>query len=572
MNFHSYFFPVGSSAGLLMTSQTSINESVFGEFGLSHSLNKSSAASNVLYRKRHKSFGDHAKRRRAFSLQEDSLNGEEKQRHQSHDGTYEEESGDSQLTPRVDISGKIPSLSEKTCNGAGDNESGDATSQPVNGVNTLNGPLINGDMNGDCEGRTSGLHDAIPPDIDMSDGLGMGNGNLSSDTLKSEKLLDLDCSYRSINDSDTTVFSDIQNDGQPKTSRNSSKPNSPAHVVRTPVTENDPLGLFMSPALQQSTPATAADTITTPSNGPRKMLFSVDSEANDSGVSSTIAQSFGNRSNLLIDLEPFSSPNKKSPAALFTIGNSPERDSEKAGGDASEKPAKSISSSDASSPGSPEAWAPLSQSQSQSQLQNATPEAPDVISTEQLRKASTLPSNMDKKGELKHSVSVDKATPPSGKRGKPVSRAESFGFGSALKSAAHLFSTKFSELKQTMVTPTKGEGGGSQASLPKPHEMEKVLYEQEEDMFLRKAGSLDHLGRSGVLTSGDDKADGASLDGHLDAAPKIRQQKGYTPFGESFNINTYFNTYSMLTSKCYLRSLRYLDIVSFSLDIISLGP
>ena len=523
---------VGSSAGLLMTSQMSVDEAVFGDIGLSHSLNvKASQQANAdLKRKRHKSYGDHIRRRRALSLQ-DAPGSVGKQRHQSHDGCVDVDGQGDCATPRADVCTNLPDLIQGQVLGNLPNGTGDKDNQIItNGLNMANGlPAGQLPANGEGErvsnGRTFGLEDTVPPDIcPVEAGLGKGKGDVSTDTLKSEQLVDLDSSSKtlkdgSLTDESSSVFNDTSNTDSQQDTPTESNTSTPTHGVRTPVTENDPLGFFNQPT--QSTPAD--DTVQTGSGISRNLLLSLGSEGNDSGISSTAS---GNRSNLLIDIEPFGGSPKKSPAALFSIGSSPERTAQSSKLTMS----ASVTSSDASSPGSPEPWAPLPQSHSQSQFQT-----PPSTPTSDIKKASTLPSNLAK---LERTQSADIPTSMSAsKRGKLVGRSDSFGFGSALRSAASMFSSKFNELKQTMVTPTKGEGPagattGSQTSLPKPHEMEKLLYEEEEDMMLRKAGSLDHLGRPTGLSGADDRADGASLDGHLDAVPKIRQQKGYTPFGE----------------------------------------
>ena len=528
LNLLWFVVSVGSSAGLLMTSQTSIDETLFGEFGLSHSLNFRTAHKE-LKRKRHKSAGDHVRRRRALSFHDEVPEGV-KQRNQSHDGIVETSAcGDVKVAPQGHVTGTLPQLDGRQGEVLGVIES-DGSGERVNKVehtvveeNHQSSPcssdssIIN--TQPICT-RTTDTGDTVPPDI-VQDGTQTSgemneSGNISSDTLESEQLLDLDSSK---SDSHMVVSTDLPNvfsECDEQQTPTSSKTSSPSHSARTPVTENDPLGLFNEQKQLESTPCDP----TTVTTAGRIALGSFGSDANDSGVSSTMTQTSGNRSNLLIDLEPFSSP-KKTPAPTFLVGSSPTK--------ARLVKSESMTSSDASSPGSPaEAWAPLSQSQSQNQVGPST-SSPSTPTSDHIKKVRTLPANLDHQTE--HSASVD--TPPSAsKRGKPVGRSDSFGFSNALRSAASLFSTKFNEIKQSM-TPVKGEQMGSQTSLPKPHEMEKLLYEAEEDMLLRKAGSLDQLGRNVTApTTGDDHADGASLDGHLDGTPRMRQQNRYTPFGQ----------------------------------------
>jgi len=119
---------------------------------------------------------------------------------------------------------------------------------------------------------------------------------------------------------------------------------------------------------------------------------------------------------------------------------------------------------------------------------------------------------------------------------KSVGRSESFS--SALKSAASVFASKFTELKQSMSTPTSATRGSSQSLSGRPaklHETEKLLSESDEDRLLARASSNDCLS-SGTLrtsvSSSSSSVKGASCE---DLTPPVRgavtSQYGHKPFG-----------------------------------------
>ena len=231
---------------------------------------------------------------------------------------------------------------------------------------------------------------------------------------------------------------------------------SPGHIMRTPVTENDPLGLFNTPVdiLSSSTP--------TESNTGLDLLNGTDTN----NKINTESEKRSSRRNLQIELgKPFGG--SSTPLKTDNTNESLE---------CIHSPTNSFGSSNTSSPGSPpEPWSPLSQSQS------IPPQLP--LSTETKQRAATLP-------QVERTKSVDSSR-------KPVSRSESFG--SALRTAASMFSTKFTELKQSMGTPSKSDSGStSSLTITKPEVAEEEkLIETDEDVLLRKAGSLDQIPRPG---------------------------------------------------------------------------
>ena len=276
-------------------------------------------------------------------------------------------------------------------------------------------------------------------------------------------------------------------------SHSPSKPGaSPVHSVRTPVTENDPLGLFnLGIVPSDSQNSTNAESIANTSM-----------DANTSGYNAD-STSRANRTNLLIDIEPFSGTS--TPICDRTRQNpfdSPDKKRSPSDG------GRSFTSSDSSSPTSPvKPWSPLNKSLSETDTQSKVDES------ETKTKSATLPANVSRDAMV---------TPP--RRPQPVTRSSSFG--NALRSAASRFATKFTELKQNMGTPQKGEMG-SNTSLPRAAESQtqKLLSEEEENMFLKKAGSADELGTG-------DEVDSAALEEAMGMKSRQRQMSRYTPFGE----------------------------------------
>ena len=243
----------------------------------------------------------------------------------------------------------------------------------------------------------------------------------------------------------------------------SSNPTSPVHSIRVPVTDSEPLGVFSDPLL-------ASSTVATDSSHQGDASTSVDSDR--SNASSTA------RRNLLIDLEPFGSTVRtRSGAGCVGVEGRELRKSNSTG----RLQMESFSSSDTSSPGSPlEAWSPMS----------SGPPPDSSVSLPPTTRASTLPE----KGRIGLI-----AMPP---EDKAVGRSESFS--SALKSAASLFSSKFTELKQSMSTSTSATRGSSQSlsgRSAKLHETEKLLSESDEDRLLARASSNDCLSSGALRTS-----------------------------------------------------------------------
>ena len=257
---------------------------------------------------------------------------------------------------------------------------------------------------------------------------------------------------------------------------------SPVHSIRTPVTENDPLGLFVPPTL--STVASAP------------VLAGKLHEHLNHGVSNgslDSPQTKVSSRDMLIDLQPFS--NTSTPVRRLWA----DQDRAKSG----------LSSSGASSPGSPlESWSPLSsQTHGQPSLAgvgeigqaNHTP-------TSARKKASTLPvMGAAPALNLYGSQDAEHGTPR--RTGKTPSRSESFG--TAFRSVTSRMATKFTELKQTMGTPSKGQLGSS-GSLHRS-DRDRMITEEDEESHMRKAGSLDFLGQG----------DQVGLPPHLTPKPAI---------------------------------------------------
>ena len=280
----------------------------------------------------------------------------------------------------------------------------------------------------------------------------------------------------------------------------------------TPVTENDPLGLFSEDAPVQTTASSTS--VTSPTTNV-DFLLSLDSNEGGPGTAtSTPAAASSVKKNLLIDLEPFSDPifhsksgsTRTSPSNRFIKSPASSPLHVKTPGSGVEG---SVSPGSLGSPssveeeqGSPEAWSPLALT---------SPEA------------------------SQRTMSLDRGTPTSPKSLKAkMGLITSDSIGNRFKSAATIFVTKFSEMKQTLsplatplTTPNKASSSvGSNTSLPKAHEMEKMLYEEDDDSIPPRSGSLDYLSHSASFT------DGPTLDDYLDGAKHSRPQPRQTPFGK----------------------------------------
>ncbi len=547
-----------------MTSQTSLDESLFGEFGLSHSLNftgvKTSQGNDIIRKKRHKSAGD-PMRRRALSLQE-----ELKMRHISGEAGI---AVVDMRRPKSDSEPVAPiSVKEIVVNGEVNSKECDDTSQPlVNGEQSGEQSLLNesldADRTADGEADISGI-EPLPSsselDLDQLESQTFSGQSSEvkdkEDVVLSQDLLSLKAALSPLDISTSTDTFDLKTDSSEMTKESSESTSgtpkllSPTHSIRTPVTENDPLGLFYTPT------HTASISDTTASSGvdllcmtPEKKLVGKDSlldMSEDSGVSGTTTRS-ANRTNLLIDIEPFSNTStpvkQKSSSSSIVDGDSSHTSpvilaGTDGGGDGpSVKPQNtkvngnkgvdSFSSSEASSPGSPaEAWAPISQSQVQSPV--STP----------AQKPAIQPAKTDPSG-----------TRMAAKRGKPVTRGESFR--SALTSmagfASKAFSSKMNDFKQSMTAPLppgstmeKTSQHGSTTSLPKAHEMEKLLYEEEEDA-LRKAGNTE----TSVRSDKENLSRGSSVENFAEPDGKTRPASRYAPFSKYLGMPA--NVLTLLT-------------------------
>ena len=519
-------FPfVGSSAGLLMTSQTKMDESVFGDLGLSRSLKSTETESEKL-RRRHKSTSDIGLKR-AATLQEYDI----KVRHQSSDMDHLQLSGA--------LAAKVSKEMEQDKNNEGSEKSRLSGSYVKPGHSTIL-------ETNETANKTDILRTSNKDGIDSLTRPLMGlnlkqKSEPSSDTSSTTThLLDMSPKrmepVRALAKKPDDIFSDIEDLKTPvaRTSSLGSNTSSPAHSVRTPVTENDPLGLFSPPV--------SSDSHQTSLSGMPDLLGLNDSK--DSGISTATSRS-ANRSNLLIDIEPFRSPSKdrlsSTDSALSTPKNLGAGD-----GDTRTytliKTSSSMSSNDTSSPGSPAgAWAPLSQSQS---TPSERGDAQKMGEEETLHKSSTSPAcleNPEKTPDNKPHVG-----PPSSKRGKMLARGESFrnALSSTAKSTASFFSSRFSskfaEIKQSMSPASNNSldkiDSDSVGNLPKEEqEMERNLDEDKgkEGRSLKKAGSEELLdsNKENLRNQGDTR----SLDDTLDGTPKTKQtasNKGYAGYGE----------------------------------------
>ena len=335
-----------------MTSQTSIDEGMFGDLGLSRSLKSTENETEKMHR-RHKSASDIGLKR-AATLQEYDI----KLRHHSSDIDH--------LQLSEALSAKISKEIEQNNK---DSEGADKN-------NRLSGSLMKPGHSTILEAsetvnKTESQRSANKEDIDSLARPLMGldlkdKSSPSSDPSSSQTTHLLDLSpkrmepVRALAKKPEDIFSDIEDLKTPvaRTSSLGSNSSSPAHSVRTPVTENDPLGLFNPPISSGTTQQTIL-------SGVPDLLGLNDSK--DSGISTATSRS-ANRSNLLIDIEPFRSPSKDRLGSTDSALSTPKN---LGAGDADTrtytliKTSSSMSSNDTSSPGSPvKAWAPLSQSHS----------------------------------------------------------------------------------------------------------------------------------------------------------------------------------------------------------------
>ena len=518
-----------------MTSQTTIDESVFGNLGLSRSLKTSESDSEKL-RRRHKSTSDIGLRR-AATLQEYDA----KLRHQSSDMDN--------LHLSNALSAKVSKEMEQEKSGG---ESSEKTNSRLSGASVKPGHSTipesgqeAGSVRKVIEGvpRTSGKGDGDSltrrsMGLDLKD---KSEPNFESSVSVSKHLLDMSPTrmepVRALAKKPVDIFSDLENLKTPvtRTSSLGSNTSSPSHSVRTPVTENDPLGLF-------SPPSNA--TIQTSLSGMPDLLGLNDSK--DSGISTATSRS-ANRSNLLIDIEPFRSPSKdrlsSTDSALSTPKNIGAGD-----GDTRTytllKTSSSMSSNDTSSPGSPAgAWAPLSQSQSTpSERGDGQSREEETVQKSSLESLDKTPDNKPHSGT------------PSSKRGKMLARGESFrhALSSTAKTTASFlssrFSSKFAEIKQSMSPASNNSldkiDSDNSTDLPKAHEMDKNLEEDDtkEEKGMKKAGSEELLDkRENFRNQGDTRSLDDTLDGTPNKSrPTVATKGTYAGYGELLIINSNF--------------------------------
>lgn len=366
----------GSQAGLLMTSQTALDQSMFGELGLSHSLKPD------LRRKRHSS--------------------EETQRH---------------------------SLPEMSC--GGDSKEGRHSCTAA-----INGHITEDEETNDADVKTP----SAPLDLSAFD---VKKPELTAQDcqIKVEDALNQDIEALQTALSGLSMSTDTE-DGKLAPTL------SPSHSIRTPVTENDPLGLF------NPNPVPLVSS-TTSSPSKKTNIAGVDALLGLSNPDITPART----SNLLVDVEPFSNsnPTSLSKTSLESQGKSESQTSV---------------TSDTSSPASPEKWSPLSQSQPATSQESFTSQDTTSTSSASSQASST-------------------------RKGKTVSRSESLS--SALKSAAS-FATKAFSSRFTM-HPSNGHHKSNRSSVssessrrssassvpdapPAQTPQEKVIEEDEGESYL----------------------------------------------------------------------------------------
>jgi hypothetical protein len=369
-------------------------------------------------------------------------------------------------------------------------------------------------VNGEIPCESDIVNESSPLELDM---LKSCEQNLHCDTVD----LTDSCPVNQVQDLETSPSDVFQDTGSTSTSTDTACEDkadnklllSPTHSVRTPVTENDPLGLFTASLSPISNQYSAPAACTVPD-----LLMDLQSNT-DRGTAQPPAQSNVARGNLLLDLEPFS--NSSTPTRVSETSDTsltPTRASVNAGTpkvvqSVMEKSA-SMSSDTTSSPGSPsEAWAPLSQSQPDPRRTDS-PQTPPV---------------------MERSRSIHGETPS--RRTRLAARSESIT--NAVRSGFGLFATKFNEFKQSMATPPKSSNYSSSSSLNRSVDADKYL-DIEDDTSLRKAGSLDLL-----ETQSDNRGDTASIGtDSTDSKPRSRPSSRYASFGRSCNYSHHFTKFS----------------------------
>ncbi len=531
-----------------MTSQTTIDESVFGDLGISRSLKAGEVRDSEKLRRRHKSASDSGLRR-AATLQEYDV----KLRHHSSDLDH--------LQMSNALSAKVAQSIEQGKEGAAGDRPGSRLSGPS--VKPVHSTILEGGEAGDSvaksdctdsrketdrtsEERDSGSGKRPVGGLDLKNKAEPSSESSSSDTTH---ILDLSPKkmepVRALAKKPDDIFSELEDLKSPvaRTSSTGSNTSSPSHSVRTPVTENDPLGLFHSPV--------KTNTIQSSLSGTPDLLGMNDSK--DSGIATATSKS-ANRNNLLIDIEPFRSPSKERPSSRTDSALSTPKNQGAGDGDTRAytllKTSSSTSSAGSSSAGSPAAaWAPLSQSEGTTPSGRGDSAVQHDLAPpreETFHKSSTSPANLETLNKTPDHKPYQPGT-PSSRRGKMLARGESFrnALSSTAKSTASFFSSKFSsklaEFKQTMSPAStssldrlSSDGDGS--GLPKAHEMDKNLVEDEtrEDGKLKKAGSEELLEEK---MSFRNQSDTRSLDDTLDgtpskSTPQAVAAKTYAGYGE----------------------------------------
>ena len=463
MVFVCAFLPVGSAAGLLMTSNDEIVFDDRANPSISHSLHANTSADSP--RKRHKSAGNE----QAKSQQAETINVW---------NSCQQDSGSlSNQTTKSVPKTLFLKETDNNRNCVVDSVSVGAGGKPCE---TFSDPIV---CNSETEGeRNVNNHTWMDPLSSVSE-TDTSTASTSAVVVNSvgETNNKGDLSAVSAATS-TSSLSSTSSANHAKTS-----PASPSHSLRTPVTENDPLGLF---TIYNSTPAptdSASTTLTFSQNHSNTDLLlnltspvasNLNSHIADSRGSSqtttptpTSAASSSSRRNLFIDMEPFS-------GLLTRTRDSPARRK------AATLPAKLSNGSDPREPrvsadsspsdcSSPEAWSPLSESASAQKLSGAALDK----SQEDIADSGSLSGST---GNMKTSTPVRRL----------VARSESFH--NVLKSAATVFATKFSEIKQQVSTISTPSKTGSNQSLQKSIESERLLSEEDEDLLNSRGQILTH--------------------------------------------------------------------------------
>ena len=290
----------------------------------------------------------------------------------------------------------------------------------------------------------------------------------------------------SCSDSKTDQASDSISDSQKLHTHSTPNP-SPSHSIRTPVTENDPLGLLSSDKAVDST-ATSTATTTVPSSEQGNRPTSEDARStNDSGFGD-IGGTAGSREKL-----PKASEEQKSDCQSTTS-----------------------SESNLSSPCSP-GWKPVHTSLSDQQIDSKGPPTPPLPSKS---KSATLPTGSTPKSVLS--------------RASSLARNESFT--GVLHTAASGFMSRFRQLKDSVVTtqtPGKGpaaEGSmGSNTSLPKAHETEKHLHDDDDQQQQPSQEANASMAPAFEVTTFEERVPAG-----YKSRMKYQLQKTYSPFGKAF--------------------------------------